>query len=332
MKQRSQNIILLIVSTVCSLLFLEGILRGLYPYYKNYNSEMWRYGKDIKKISGDARVSHEHQANKKGEYYGVTIATNSNGWRDREYTERPEKYRLMILGDSITLGWGVKNEDSYPRILERLLKSKGRDVEVLNTGVGNYNTQNEVYAYLKKGQQFHPHEIVVGYYINDTEVIKPTQNPVQYFLMTTYLFSLAADKWLTFRAKVFENFQYTNFYSSLYQSSFRGRHATEEAFSVLSQHCQKEKIRLSVAIIPEMHQFKNYPFPEVAQFVQSVGAKQQFPVADLLPNFLNETPSSLWVSMEDAHPNAAGQAIIASGIYDSLLKDQDGVRRSLAGG
>jgi lysophospholipase L1-like esterase len=39
--------------------------------------------------------------------------------------------------------------------------------------------------------------------------------------------------------------------------------------------------------------------------------------ADLLPSFQGQEPTSLWVSLEDHHPNAAGHAIIARGILES---------------
>jgi len=42
---------------------------------------------------------------------------------------------LVCLGDSLTEGYGVEPEDSYPRVLERRLREDGLEVRVLNAGI-----------------------------------------------------------------------------------------------------------------------------------------------------------------------------------------------------
>ena len=40
--------------------------------------------------------------------------------------------KSVLLGDSVTFGWGVSESDSYPRILEKILHQEGYDIEVIN--------------------------------------------------------------------------------------------------------------------------------------------------------------------------------------------------------
>src|SRR5512134_166244 len=70
---------------------------------------------------------------------------NADGFRDREFpVERGAAARIVALGDSVTFGWGVPAEDAWPKQLERLLAADGGpDPEVLNLGVGGYNTRQE---------------------------------------------------------------------------------------------------------------------------------------------------------------------------------------------
>jgi lysophospholipase L1-like esterase len=80
--------------------------------------------------------------------YGVNISTNSLGFRsDREYSQAKKENvtRILVIGDSITLGWGVNYKQTYPKLLENFLNkgSKDKQYEVINTGVGNYNSVNE---------------------------------------------------------------------------------------------------------------------------------------------------------------------------------------------
>ena len=43
-----------------------------------------------------------------------------------------------MLGDSLTFGWGVEQDESYEYLLEGML-SETRPTEMINTGHGNYN-------------------------------------------------------------------------------------------------------------------------------------------------------------------------------------------------
>jgi len=58
------------------------------------------------------------------------VSTNSLGYRGPELTEPAPHPRILCIGDSVTFGWGVAWEDSYPARLSKLL-----DVDVVNAGV-----------------------------------------------------------------------------------------------------------------------------------------------------------------------------------------------------
>jgi acyl-CoA thioesterase-1 len=56
-------------------------------------------------------------------------------------TAQAEPARILAFGDSVTAGYGLKAEDSYPALLERRLRKDGYDVEVENAGVSGNTTQ-----------------------------------------------------------------------------------------------------------------------------------------------------------------------------------------------
>lgn len=63
------------------------------------------------------------------------LRTNSEGMRGPEIPPKtPGRLRIAAVGDSWTLGVNVDEQDSYPAVLERLLKARGRNAEVLNFG------------------------------------------------------------------------------------------------------------------------------------------------------------------------------------------------------
>lgn len=44
------------------------------------------------------------------------------------------KTKIVILGDSLTDGYGVARENAYPALVEKALKAAGKEVEVVNGG------------------------------------------------------------------------------------------------------------------------------------------------------------------------------------------------------
>lgn len=59
-----------------------------------------------------------------------TVSTNSLGMRGPELDDSRSNPRVLCLGDSVTFGWGVTYEESWPALLATTL-----DVETVNAGV-----------------------------------------------------------------------------------------------------------------------------------------------------------------------------------------------------
>ncbi|MBI2136465.1 SGNH/GDSL hydrolase family protein [Candidatus Woesearchaeota archaeon] len=316
-----KNFFLLFSVILIMLLFFEIALRLAYPLYSNYNTEMWRYAKEIKALSSNPLIAHEHKPNAVSFLYGTEIKTNSIGWRDYGYDVTTDKYRIMILGDSITLGWGVDFNYTFPKILERLLRENNPNIEVINTGVGNYNSEMEVNSFLEKGSRYNPDMVVLAYYINYAEITHKNPNAIVYLLQKSYTYSFFSDKVINLKINLFKQNQFKNFYSALYEKDFEGRIHAKKAIDLLAEYAKKNNIPLYIVIIPEMHSFDPYPFQEVTDFVMQAASKNNIAAIDLLPYFKGNEPRTLWVSPEDAHPNAFGQIIIAKGIYQNIFKE-----------
>ncbi len=91
--------------------------------------------------------------NYSGWYGGVPVRINNLGFRDpRDYdlAKKPNTFRIIVLGDSVTFGHGSIYESTYPYLLESRLKQWRPEVDwqVWNLGVPGYNTSQEL-AYLK---------------------------------------------------------------------------------------------------------------------------------------------------------------------------------------
>jgi GDSL-like Lipase/Acylhydrolase family len=107
-----------------------------------------------------------------GWFAGVAVHINSLELRDaREYAiaKRPNTFRVLVLGDSVTFGHGSVYEHTYPYLTEQRLHAWRPDVDwqVWNAAVPGYNTSQELAQLLEVGDRYRPDLVVVGFYEND---------------------------------------------------------------------------------------------------------------------------------------------------------------------
>lgn len=290
----------------------------------HYGLEMWKYARQIKRPSANALMSHEHTPGSEAVLMGVKVTINSEGLRDRQYAlgRPPNVFRILVLGDSVTLGWGVPADKSYPKVLERLLNdgrptSGGPQFEVINAGVGNYNTVQEVAYFKERGIGFAPNMVLLGFFINDAET---TQRRDEGLLSGhSYLYVLASSGWDAFQRKLGWKETYTNYYLRLYSARETGWQACRRALADLADVCKRRGIRLQWILIPELHAAgRDYPFERVHTLVGEVARDNGVPAIDLRRAFEGVDPRGLWVSPGDAHPNELAHRIIARQVYQAV--------------
>ena len=75
---------------------------------------------------------------------------------------------VLFLGDSVTLGWGVDDEASWPRLLERRARAPdGRPLAALNAGHLMYDTTQEASLLRAIGPELRPELVILTYNFND---------------------------------------------------------------------------------------------------------------------------------------------------------------------
>jgi HEAT repeat protein/lysophospholipase L1-like esterase len=94
---------------------------------------------------------------------------NTEGLRDREHAiaKRSGTWRIACLGDSVTLGWGIRPQEAWPQVLEELAAAADRDLEVMNVALGGWSTRQELIAYRRIARRYHPDQVLVGICLND---------------------------------------------------------------------------------------------------------------------------------------------------------------------
>lgn len=279
-------------------------------WHLSYHVEMSRYAAEVKVESRDPRIGHVHRPGVKCRLMGVAVEINADGLRDREYaTEKHGLYRIVVLGDSLTFGWGVEKPETFEEILEREL-GRIRPTEVLNFGTGNYNTDQQVRLFLERGVKYDPDRVLLFYFINDAEPT-PRRSSWSYIgrLRSATLFWSRVQSALS---RFEPERSYDRYYRGLYAADQPGWVRTQQALIELARFCGERGIGLQVFLLPELHQLVDYPF--AAEHAQVLGVLERQGIAgvDLAPDFAGERdPRRLWVAPDDAHPNREAHALIA---------------------
>ncbi|MCP4088798.1 MAG: SGNH/GDSL hydrolase family protein [Gammaproteobacteria bacterium] len=309
------------ISLLIFLILLEVTLQIYTRMYIYYDVEMSRYAVEIKDKSDNPLIGHEHTPNSSAYLMGVDVDINSDGFRDVEHSvERNQDYRIAVLGDSLTFGWGVEVEDTFVVLLEEMLSEK-RPTEMINFGHGNYNTQQQVNLFKEKGLKYNPDKVVVFYFINDAEVTPVRSNWLWISRLRSVTFLWSRFRGLLSRAAPGQTFE--TFYSDLYEDSQPGFIAVKESFLQLQGITEEHGIELQVVMLPELHDLVNYPFTAEYAKVKTFLRANDISVIDLTSSFAGyEDPASLWVAPDDAHPNALAHKMIAE--YSRTFLEQGG--------
>jgi len=326
-RNRLATLALIAFSLLIMALLLEGALRVAFYHSKDFSMEMWKYATQLKRPVDNPNLSFAHKPNGHAFLMGSEMQINSQGLRDYEYPlAKPSGvYRILLLGDSTTLGWGDPLQDTAAKILERKLNAEHvpgiERFEAINAGVGNYDTVQEVTYYETRGRAFHPDLVILVYFINDPEPV-----PVEkkgFLIDRSYLIAFLTNRFDGVLRRLGTRPDWKTYYSSLYNDDLPGFQACKAALKDLAAATRNDNTKLVVAILPELHQINNdYPFTAAHQKIKDVLAPEHVPVVDLIDGLRNHGPEiTLWVTPLDDHPNGKANTLIADQMQDWILKD-----------
>ena len=307
-------------SLAITTLGIESFVRFIIDDGMQYDLEMGKYALEVKQLSRDPLIGHEHAPNRQAILMGVEFKTNSKGLRDHEFLfERsPGKLRILMLGDSLTVGWGVRSEDTFSARIAQKYRGKNIDAEVINTGVGNYNTIQEVEYFFTEGYKYKPDIVVLNFSFNDAEPV-PDDHPPSGLARICYSCIFIQGRWDTLQRKFFGEYDWTDYYLSLYgDGQARGWLNAKKYVGKLADYCRTNHINLLIANLPELHDVQNYRLQSITTLVHQAANEYGVAFVDLLPYLKDRDSSALWVTPADPHPNALAHSLIARGIFDAL--------------
>ena len=264
----------------------------------------------------------------------VVYRYNAAGFRDRDHgLQKPAGIeRILVVGDSVTEGYGVEWTDVFAPVLQSGL---GDRYEVINIAGGGLNTPQEVHLFERVGLKYRPDLVVLNFVLNDVDfytrfhaaqragergesriaLFNVSVPPaVKRFLKSSALIYLVNDRVQTLRETVFGTKGAGDYFDRIWASEANRRKVTD-GFSRLAALRKQGDFQVVVVIWPLITDYRGYRFRWIHEWVAAEGTKFGLDVIDLLPHFSSSPYRSLQVSAEDTvHPNAAGHRLGAEAL------------------
>ncbi len=259
--------------------------------------------------------------------YRNPIIINSTGLRDSEYTfKKPENvFRVLVLGDSVAFGDGVRSEDTFEKQMEGLWSLEAKNVEVLNAGVRGYNTASELALFKEVGLRYSPSLVIVAYVLNDAEPTSKQMGLIDKkysFLMTLkdyakehfYLYSLFRRCFEIARHEASPK-TFIETYEDQFHPDHPGWKESYASLEAIHRLANENNIRLLLAVFPRLEGLRAgevYPAQSIQNQVLEAGRELGIDTFDLLPALKGQDEALLKIEARDTfHPNRQGHLLIA---------------------
>ncbi len=101
--------------------------------------------------------------------FSLTCTHNSQGLRSEvEYTrEKRADRRILVLGDSFTYGWGVDEDQTFCHLVERMMRERSPETEVVNAGNPGKGTDYALKFFRTKAADIKPDLTILCFFTND---------------------------------------------------------------------------------------------------------------------------------------------------------------------
>jgi lysophospholipase L1-like esterase len=258
--------------------------------------------------------------------FGVLYEINAVGLRSPEVVmpKPPGVFRVLVLGDSVTLGYGLPSEAGYTRLLEKMVE--GSRVEVINAGASGYHFDDFV-AYLEHyGLALDPDMVLCAFTRSDVEPpikldvrggvgYEPGENVgfvppfVKKLLRHSRLYlAVGRARWALGYQRAEENEADRN--AAIVQKW----PVVQATLDKLVSLTKERHLPLMVAYLPvQIEVFRGAEYPLLIDRLAKLDAPD-YHFMNVLPDFEAQKDKVLYLRLDPAHPNAPGHQIIARAI------------------
>jgi lysophospholipase L1-like esterase len=324
-KRLDSNFVLAAASAIIAC----ALFVGAYEIYQSHRYNEWKsaYTRMIQQHdtltvpSPNGLLMWEYRPH--GEFYDpelkYQIRTNSFGFRDVEYESRKKEKQLVrvaFIGDSVTLGLKVSEENTFVRLFEKLARDAYPSwrIQAMNFGIDGYHVMQIHELVRTKILRFSPDKVVYVMCLNDFDFEDASGKKMLYFKRPN---SFILQK-LEHLYKRLSQKDYHRYYFE------RNKQTAFLYFLKMHDLLKREGIRFQIALLPIFEKtddgFKNYPLKDLHRQIGNFLAEHKVEAVDLIENFATQDKAPGFYAHDIWHPNEAGHRFIAQHLLRPVLQ------------
>jgi lysophospholipase L1-like esterase len=268
---------------------------------------------------------------------GTSYRTNSRGVRGPDYAvpAPPSVFRIVVVGDSVTVGVNVEEEDAYPARLAALLVGRRgpQRPEVINLGMAGLNARQVMDRLEAIGLPYEPDLVIYGWTMNDIwgpeyrSFERPQGSGEQYRAVyerysrsPSYLLRVLWPRWVSFNElfrpsplSYVAELRHNYFDNPAAWDAFVAQLDRLAALAARRQACAVVFLHTSLTRLNIFH-----PLRAIYDRVADAARARGLTAVPSLAFFLGQDERALQVSVVDPHPNRAGHALLAAALVQGL--------------
>jgi GDSL-like Lipase/Acylhydrolase family/PA14 domain len=295
------RLLLPVVSLVVALLVAEGLARIAFRTVRS---------------SGDARTFFAGR--------NEPIHLNNLGFRDADVAAKGPRYRIVIIGDSITWGAGLPESERYSSQLKRFL---GSSYEIVNFGIPGHNLPEHLEA-LEQALSIGADFILLQLYTNDFEIgemERPRARPLlpwrgldEWLLQSSAVYTMLSAQWPGIQEKLGLLETYYHYMHRYLKDPSSPE--SKAGLGMLRQfviRAREAGVPVGLVMFPNPEVLlNNYQFDYLHDRVKTVCEEEQIHCVDLRQPFLSSFTQmkDIVVSSFDGHPSARASLVAADQI------------------
>ena len=233
-------------------------------------------------------------------------------------------YNVFVLGDSFTLGFGLRYEDTYIYKLQEELRKQKIPVNLWNFAMLAAESRKCLWIYQKCSGRIEHDIVLYGLNMNDlvefpTSYVSNITISIRwrFLLKRSRLFYFFIKKWNTYldrKRKIAELTSPEVFQKPYFRSNL-------DAIIELDKEVRKKGMHLRVIILPILIDLKKGTFRPVFQTIMDDLKARKIEYYDLTSVLPPRTDSDYWIMPIDQHPNEKANAIFANRLASYVLQD-----------
>lgn len=340
------NLVVVLISSIAMLVLFEIIFRFTYeaklpqPRMVHYKDQQYPWccgpqGHDehgLWSFIPNESYRHCYDGGDKRQFEEdgcITFDINNLGFRDHDRSiEKPENvYRIIVIGDSFTVGEATKFDDIFTSVLSKKFETKtieGKKIEVINLGIPGEHTYGEYQRYLIIGRKLNPDFVIVQWNTNDfpsESAYEQHQKVIGYKYSEMFKDSSRYEfsHLLHFVWYRWKRHSISKSLISISSNELRNGVTQFQYIKKLMQTASTDQAQFLVIIFPELIRFKNYPYQNMIDSLSEYARKEDIDLLNLIPDLAKYPDRKLWAHEVDHHPNALAHRIAADAIYEKLI-------------